>query len=166
MSANRKPFRILFVCMGNICRSPAADIVFHRVAADAGLDGRVMIDSAGTHGYHTGSPPDHRMAATLRKRGYTIHGKARHVKAGDLDDFDLVLAMDADNERELLRLATPANRHKVRRFTDFCSQHSVREVPDPYYGGPAGFEHVADIIEDGCAGLLENAKRQLSEPGQ
>lgn len=159
MTTHRKPFKVLFVCMGNICRSPAGDIVFHHVVKEAGLDGAVEIDSAGTLGYHTGAQPDHRMAATLRKRGYQIHGRARRVTADDLDRFDLVLAMDGDNEAELLALSTPANRHRVRRFTDFCTRHEVREVPDPYYGGPQGFEHVADIIEDGCAGLLEHARR-------
>ena len=148
------PFKVLFVCMGNICRSPAADIVFHKVVADAGCDGDFEIDSAGTIGYHAGSPPDHRMAATLVVRGYRIHGKARRVTAADLDRFDLVLAMDRDNEHELHHLASPANRHKIRRFTEFCTGHDAADVPDPYYGGQQGFEHVVDLIEDGCAGLL------------
>ncbi len=162
MTAARKPFRVLFVCMGNICRSPTGDIVFHQVVADAGLGDRVEIDSAGTHGYHVGAPPDHRMAAALKGRGYRIHGNARRVSARDLDTFDLVLAMDADNEAELRTLATAANRHKIRRFTGFCTRHQIDEVPDPYYGGAQGFEHVVDIIEDGCHGLLEHVRVQLS----
>ena len=161
MTADRKPFRVLFVCMGNICRSPAGDIVFHQMVADAGLAGRIAIDSAGTHGYHTGAPPDHRMAAALRDRGYPIRGEARRVTAKDLDEFDLILAMDADNESELFSLSTPSNRRKIRRFTEFCSQHRLNEVPDPYYGGPQGFEEVADIIEDGCQGLLDFLRPSL-----
>ena len=154
-------FKVLFVCMGNICRSPTGDIVFHQVVDAAGLADRVEIDSAGTLGYHAGSPPDHRMSAALKARGYKIHGQARRVTAADLDRFDLVLAMDGDNEAELLALATPANRQRVRRFTEFCSCHEIDEVPDPYYGGPQGFEDVVDIIEDGCAGLLDHVRREI-----
>ena len=161
MTPARQSVRVLFVCMGNICRSPAADIVFHHVVAEAGLTDQVEIDSAGTIGYHAGSPPDHRMAATLKTRGYVIHGKARQVVREDLDRFDLVVAMDRDNEAELHQLATPANRRKIHRFTGFCSRHAIADVPDPYYGGTQGFEQAVDLIEDGCAGILEHVRRLI-----
>jgi protein-tyrosine phosphatase len=101
------------------------------------------------------------MADTLRARGYPIHGQARQVRARDLEEFDLVLAMDRDNEQDLLRLATAQTRPKVRRFTEFCRHHDLPDVPDPYYGGPQGFEKVADIVEDGCQGLLAHVRQAL-----
>lgn len=154
-AAVTKPFRVLFVCMGNICRSPAAGIIFRRMAADAGMAGLVESDSAGTIGNHAGSPPDYRMAKTLKTRGYVVDGTARRVTAADLESFDLVLAMDDDNYADLLTLSkSGVHRAEIRKFVEFCTRHTERAVPDPYYGGPEGFERVADILEDGCAGLL------------
>jgi protein-tyrosine phosphatase len=148
-----KPFRILFVCMGNICRSPAAEIIFRRMVADEGLSDRVEIDSAGTIGNHAGAPPDHRMAKVLKARGYVVEGTARQVTAADLANFDLVLAMDDENYADL-RATAGKNASKVRKFVKFCTRHAVRGVPDPYFGGAEGFERVVDILEDGCEELL------------
>jgi protein-tyrosine phosphatase len=156
------PVRILFVCMGNICRSPAADIVLRHMVDQAGLAGRIEIDSAGTIGYHSGNPPDPRISEELASRGYPVNGSARKVTRADLADFDLVLAMDEDNLADLTRLDRSAtHRAKIRPFTSFCTEHRLRDVPDPYYGGRSGFSQVADIVEDGCRGLLEALRRQL-----
>ena len=143
MPADRKPFRVLFVCMGNICRSPAAEIVFRQQVSEAGLNDSIHIDSAGTIGYHSGKRPDPRMADTLRRRGYPIAGRARQVTARDLADFDLLLAADPEN------LAV-----------DYCVDKEADHVPDPYYGGQQGFEEVADLVEDACAGLLDEIRRK------
>ncbi len=155
MNSDRKPFRVLFVCMGNICRSPAAEIVFRKQVADAGRTADFTIDSAGTLGYHAGKGPDSRMAATLSARGYTISGKARQIRERDLEDFDLILVMDQDNLSNVRALdRQQQHRDKIRLFTDYCTEHDAHEVPDPYYGGQAGFENVADLVEDAAAGLL------------
>jgi protein-tyrosine phosphatase len=155
MTPRNKPFRLLFVCMGNICRSPAADVVMRHLVAAAKLDTHIHVDSAGTIGYHSGKAPDHRMSLTLARRGYSPAGRARQVTAADLDAFDLILAMDDENLHDLHALDRSASaRSKIRRFTDFCSHSNATHVPDPYYGGADGFEHVADLVEDGCAGIL------------
>jgi protein-tyrosine phosphatase len=157
-----EPFRLLFVCLGNICRSPAADGVMRDVVEKAGLSARIEIDSAGTEGWHSGKLPDQRMRQAASTRGITLDHRARQFKAVDLERFDLILAMDRDNERNI-RALDRENRHaaKIRLFCDFCTDHSEREVPDPYYGGPEGFEHVLDLIEDGCEGLLREVKSRL-----
>lgn len=157
MNADRKPFRVLFVCMGNICRSPAAEIVFRKQVADAGRSADFLIDSAGTIGMHAGKGPDTRMAATLASRGYRIEGKSRQIRERDLEDFDLILVMDQDNLADVRRLdRQQRHREKIRLFTDYCTRHQANEVPDPYYGGQAGFEKVADLVEDAAVGLLES----------
>lgn len=151
--------KVLFVCMGNICRSPAAEIIFHQQVKQAGLSSSFLIDSAGTTGYHEGNPPDRRMIRTLEKRGYPVFGCSRPVVDDDFSTFDHILIMDQDNERELLsRPASAPYRHKIRFLTDFATRHKDRFVPDPYYGGDQGFEHVADLIEDACQGLLSELK--------
>jgi protein-tyrosine phosphatase len=163
MPADRKPFRVLFVCMGNICRSPAAEIIFRKQVDEAGLNGSIHIDSAGTIGYHTGKGPDPRMADTLRRRGYPIAGRSRQVTAGDLADFDLVLAADGDNLADLHRLYRAGHhRDKIRLLVDYCVGKEASHVPDPYYGGQQGFEEVADLVEDACAGLLEEIRNGLT----
>ena len=149
---------ILFVCMGNICRSPAGENVMRRLLHDAGLADEVLCDSAGTIDYHVGEPPDSRMRAAGIKRGLPMTGAARQVTRADIDRFDLILAMDHDNFTSLLRLSTEQNRHKIKRFCDYCRQHSELEVPDPYYGGPRGFEHVLDMLEDGCQQIVDEIK--------
>lgn len=162
MSADRKPFRVLFVCMGNICRSPAAEIVFRHQVKFAGLNDAIDIDSAGTIGYHAGKGPDSRMSDTLRRRGYTIAGRSRQVTAEDLRDFDLVLAADQENLADLRRLdRSGTHREKIRLLVDYCVEKDASHVPDPYYGGQRGFEEVADLVEDACHGLLNSLKRQI-----
>lgn len=149
------PFRILFVCLGNICRSPAAEIVFRKLATDAGLAQRFEIDSAGTLGYHCGSPPDRRMAATLGSLGYAVTGNARQIRASDLENQDLIVTMDDDNLAEVRKLdRSGAHHEKIRSLVEFCREHPDLHVPDPYYGGQAGFDHVIRLLEDGCAGIL------------
>lgn len=157
MNSARKPFRVLFVCMGNICRSPAAEIVFRRKVADSGRAGDFHIDSAGTIGHHAGKGPDRRMASTLSARGYEISGKSRQILSRDLDDFDLILVMDGENLADVHRLDRDGRRRdKIRLLTSYCTRHQAEVVPDPYYGGQSGFETVADLVEDAADGLLDS----------
>jgi protein-tyrosine phosphatase len=153
--------RILFVCMGNICRSPTAEGVTRALAEKQGLADEFAFDSAGTHGYHVGHPPDARAHATALKRGYDLSPlKARQVNALDFEHFDYILAMDRDN-LELLRQACPEEyRDKLGLFLEFSTRQTVDEVPDPYYGGPEGFERVLDLIEDAAAGLLDRMTKK------
>jgi len=149
------PVRILMVCMGNICRSPTAHGALEKMVADAGLTRRIAVDSAGTHGYHVGEPPDARAQQHAARRGYDLSAqRARHLVARDFEAFDLVLVMDAANEAHARPLCPPGLHHRLRRLTDFCTNVQAHEVPDPYYGGTAGFEQVLDIVEDACRGLL------------
>lgn len=152
--------RILFVCMGNICRSPTAEGVTRALAERHGMADLFEFDSAGTHGYHIGNPPDKRARQAAAGRGYDLSAlKARQVSDIDFVRFDRILAMDRDN-LALLRKACPdEHREKLGLFLDFASLAEVEEVPDPYYGGPEGFEHVLDLIEDAANGLL----KRLSE---
>jgi protein-tyrosine phosphatase len=153
--------RVLFVCMGNICRSPAAECVFREKARQRGLDGRIKIDSAGTTGYHSGEPPDSRMSQTGRRRGYRIEGSARQVCREDLDDFDMIIAMDRANLRELYRMDKEEKyRDKLYLFLDFHPEPPFKEVPDPYYGGPEGFDKVLDLVEGASDGLLDMLTRE------
>lgn len=155
--------RILFVCMGNICRSPAGEGVLTKMVTEADLVEHIKIDSAGTIGMHQGNPADSRMRAAATKRGYDLTSRARQVTAADLEDFDLILAMDKDNHRNLLKLAkTDAQRDRVRLFCTFCEKHLEREVPDPYYGESQGFEYVLALLEDGCDGVLNWARERIS----
>lgn len=153
------PVRVLFVCLGNICRSPAAEIVFRKMVAEAGLEDAYEIDSAGTAGYHEGAPPDHRMAATLEHHGYAIAGKARKITRADLDSFDHIVTMDEENYRDVCALDSSSGTHpKVKPFVSFCTEHDDRRVPDPYYGGQKGFDHVVSLLEDGCRNLLARTR--------
>lgn len=148
--------------MGNICRSPAAEGVMRHLVAEAGLDSRVLIDSAGTGGWHSGARADHRMRAAATARGYDLTSMARQVKDSDLEEFDLILIMDEQNRRDL-RAFDREHRHeaKVRFLCEFCTEHRDKEVPDPYYGGTQGFEKVLDLLEDSCAGLLRHVQEKL-----
>jgi protein-tyrosine phosphatase len=147
--------RILFVCMGNICRSPAAEIVFRKMVGDVGRDDEFEIDSAGTIGFHKGKPPDARMAAHLARNGYTVEGRSRQLTAVDLGEFDLILTMDEENLADALALdPTGGLHHKVQPFVGFLTEHDEQRIPDPYYGGDEGFAHVIELLEDGCAALL------------
>lgn len=147
--------RLLFVCMGNICRSPAAEAVFRGLVVKAGLQDRIECDSAGTIDHHAGQPADDRMIEHAARRGVTIRHFARGVQMRDFDSFDLLLVMDDFNERDLLAMTTRhTHKARIRKMTDFCVKLDAADVPDPYYGGPEGFERVLDILEDACAGLL------------
>ncbi|MEX8191576.1 low molecular weight protein-tyrosine-phosphatase [Comamonas guangdongensis] len=148
------------VCTGNICRSPTAHGVLEKMIADAGLQDLVQVDSAGTHGYHVGEAPDARSQQHARRRGYDLsRQRARQLRAQDFDDFDLLLVMDENNEIAARKIGTPAQQQRLRRLTDFCQHFAERQVPDPYYGGAQGFEHVLDLVEDACRGLLQAIER-------
>lgn len=155
----KNTFSVLFVCLGNICRSPAADGVMRTLVAQAGWSKRIEIDSAGTAGWHSGKLPDPRMRAAGKQRGHTLDHCARQICADDLERFDLILAMDRENLRDIEALDRQRqHRSKIRLFCDFCTEHAMYEVPDPYYGGPEDFEKVLDLMEDGCAGILRHAQ--------
>ena len=139
--------------MGNICRSPAAEGVFRALVHEAGVSDHFDIDSAGTIGYHAGHPADSRMRAAASDRGYDLDSRARRVELVDFENFDLIVAMDDDNFRDLSGLDRGQGARLVR-MCDYGERHGHREVPDPYYGGPQGFETVLDILEDACSGLL------------
>ena len=146
---------MLFVCMGNICRSPTAEGVFRHHATEAGLSDRVFIDSAGTHAYHVGEPPDRRAVAAAERRGVSLQDlRARRVSDEDFDRFDYIIAMDEDNVARLQEQGSAEHHSKVRLFLEFSSS-GEQDVPDPYYGGAAGFERVLDLVEDASRGLLE-----------
>lgn len=147
------PKAVLFVCLGNICRSPTAEAVFRHKADEAGL--KLTIDSAGTHGYHTGSPPDKRSQAAGQERGYSFKGlKCRRVSDTDFETFDLILAMDQSNLENLREMSDPEHHHKIRLMLDFAGYEN-EEVPDPYYGGKKGFELVLGLIEEASDGLIK-----------
>ncbi|TNF32843.1 MAG: low molecular weight phosphotyrosine protein phosphatase [Gammaproteobacteria bacterium] len=152
--------KVLFVCMGNICRSPTAEGVFRSLVHNAGLQQHIHIDSAGTHAYHIGEPPDKRAQAAARNRNIDLSSqRARKVRIEDFDEFDYILAMDRDNFTELQALTTHHN-GKLKLFLEFAENTSTREVPDPYYGGPQGFEHVLDLVEAASRGLLNTIRQQ------
>jgi protein-tyrosine phosphatase len=149
--------RILFVCMGNICRSPTAEGVLRALVRDAGLEDCVEIDSAGTGGWHVGSPPDERAAAAALRRGITLDGAARQVTPEDLGAFDLVLAMDRENLRALRAIAPRGLEDRIRLLREYDPAAVAAgdlDVPDPYYGGERGFDDVLDLVEAACRGLV------------
>jgi protein-tyrosine phosphatase len=153
--------RILFVCLGNICRSPTAEVVFRAVASREAPDIVFEVDSAGTAGYHVGELPDRRTRQAAARRGYDLSAlRARVVEPRDFEYFDLILAMDRENLRALERRAPPQAHDRLRLFLDFAPQTGISEVPDPYYGGPNGFEDVLDLIEAAARGLLEHLRQQ------
>ena len=148
--------KVLFVCMGNICRSPTAEGVFRDLVARSDLDGLIHIDSAGTHSYHIGKSPDKRASAAAAKRGYDLSAlRGRQVSEQDFLVFDYILAMDQDNLENLKRICPVGHEHKVTLFLELSRKFSEREVPDPYYGGSQGFEQVLDMVEDAAQGLLD-----------
>lgn len=156
------PYKLLFVCLGNICRSPSAENVMNHLIEQAGLSDRILCDSAGTSSYHVGSSPDRRMsAAAAAKLGIKLRGRARQFQKSDFQDFDLILAMDRENYENILTLdQTKQYQHKVRLMCEFCSRHTLKEVPDPYYGGQEGFNQVIDLLIDACEGLLTKVKSE------
>ena len=148
--------RILFVCLGNICRSPTAEAVFRAIAARELADFELTIDSAGTAGYHMGEPPDRRTREAAARRGYDLSDlRARMVEPEDFERFDLILAMDRQNLRTLERRAPVQVRERIRLFLEYAPEAGETEVPDPYYGGANGFEHVLDLIEAASRGLCD-----------
>ena len=152
----RKPeISVLFVCMGNICRSPTAEGVFRHVVEEAGFAANILADSAGTHAYHVNEPADRRAREAAKRRGYSLDDiRARRVQEDDFERFDYILAMDRLNHEMLLEQADEEYHDKIRLFLEFSSGHED-EVPDPYYGGSSGFERVLDLIEDASKGLLK-----------
>ncbi len=155
MSSATLRHRVLFVCLGNICRSPAAEIIFRKQVTAAGRDGEIEIDSAGTIGHHQGAPPDPRMAESLRQKGFTVEGRARQIQTADLENFDLIVTMDESNLTDVRQLDPSGGLHaKIQPFVSFCRHHDDQRVPDPYYGGQRGFDHVIRLLEDGCEGIL------------
>ena len=162
-ATSRIACRVVFVCMGNICRSPTAHGVFRAKLQAAGWADRISVDSAGTLDYHAGEPPDPRSQRHARRRGYDLSDlRARGLTAQDFESADLLLVMDDDNFATATQRCPPQHRHKLRRLTEFCRAHRSRSVPDPYSGGAQGFEHVLDLVEDACDGLLDHLRGQSS----
>lgn len=155
-------FKILFVCLGNICRSPAAEGVMQKKIHKTDLADIIHVDSAGTAGWHTGNLPDERMRTAAAARDYQLTSRARQVHSRDFEEFDLILAMDEQNRLDL-RTFDPQGLYtrKLRLFCEFCADHDEKEVPDPYYGGSEGFEKVLDLLEDGCDNLLSYVAQQI-----
>jgi len=155
-------YRVLLVCMGNICRSPTAEGVLRYFIKNNNLGDKVEVDSAGTHGYHVGEAPDSRTQRAASARGYNLSQlRARKVARQDLDYFDLILAMDKSNLDNLLRMATPEQQPRIRLFMDYAKNFDDDEVPDPYYGLGHGFDLVLDMVEDASLGLIEEIKKKL-----
>lgn len=153
---------VLFVCLGNICRSPTADGIFRELVANAKLDQKIMVDSAGTGAWHIGKAPDSRTVAAARTRGYDLSVLcARQVTARDFDEFDYVLAMDEANLSDLQQLKPAHFTGHLGLFLEFGARGDYREVPDPYYGGSDGFELVLDLVEDAAQGLLKHIRQRL-----
>ncbi len=153
--------KVLFVCMGNICRSPTAEGVFRHIVNSAGLADQIHIDSAGTHSYHIGSTPDPRAQAAALNRNIDLSSqRARKVKGTDFNEFDYILAMDHSNYADLKDISSNDTVDRLSLFLDFAETASTREVPDPYYGGDQGFEHVLDLVEDASRGLLANIREK------
>jgi low molecular weight protein-tyrosine phosphatase len=147
---------VLFVCTGNICRSPTAEGIFRKLVADSGLSGSIAADSAGTHGYHVGEPPDPRSTEAAAARGYDLSAlRARRIERADFARFDLLVAMDRGHLAILSRMAEPPSAHKLKLMMSYASGFGEEDVPDPYYGGPRDFERVLDMLEDAARGLLE-----------
>ena len=157
-------YKLLFVCLGNICRSPSAENIMNHLIKEQALDSQIICDSAGTSAYHIGSAPDRRMNRAAQKRGLELVGTARKFRAVDFDKFDLILAMDRSNYQDILYLdRIDKYRDKVQMICNFATQHQDKEVPDPYYGGEDGFNYVIDLLFDCCSGLLDYVvKEKLS----
>ncbi len=162
-----RPQRVLFVCLGNICRSPTAEGVMRALVREAGLEESIEIDSAGTGSWHIGDAPDARATAAARERGIVLEGAARQVERGDFEAFDLIVAMDRQNLADLRRLAPDeraAEKVVLLRDLDPATADQQLDVPDPYHGGAHGFEHVFDLVHDACTALLERLRERLGAP--
>ncbi|MDP1594295.1 MAG: low molecular weight protein-tyrosine-phosphatase [Gallionella sp.] len=160
MKSNKK-VSVLFICMGNICRSPTAEAVFRHYVERAGLSESILIDSAGTHDYHIGEPPDKRTQYAAQQRGYDMSAlRGRQVQSADFERFDYVLAMDKANLAILQYLTPRGCKTQAQLFLDYARHHNESEVPDPYYGGVQGFEHVLDMVEDAAQELLQHIRQR------
>jgi protein-tyrosine phosphatase len=158
--SNKASVKVLFVCMGNICRSPTAEGVFRKLVEQQGLESRIVIDSAGTHAYHVGEQPDRRAQSAASKRDINLSTiRGRQFKSIDLEGFDYVLAMDHSNYRDIKSLDEGDSKARVSLFLDYAQDNSEKEVPDPYYGGANGFERVLDMIEEASKGLLVHIRQ-------
>lgn len=148
-------YKLLFVCLGNICRSPSAENIMNHLISEAGLSTKIICDSAGTSEYHAGAAPDRRMSMAAQKRGLKLIGQSRQLKTVDLQSFDLILAMDRENYQDILYLDREGKyEDKIHLICDFATKKADQEIPDPYYGGADGFDYVIDLLYDACAGLL------------
>lgn len=157
---NQKEYRVLFVCLGNICRSPAAEGIFKDMVAKENLGNKIFVDSAGTAGYHQGELPDPRMRSHGARRGYKFNSLSRKFRSSDFDEYDIIVAMDDNNYRDILHLSPDLESDKkVYRMADFLQHLEADHIPDPYYSGADGFELVLDLLEDSCRGLLEKIKK-------
>lgn len=156
-----KPIKVLFVCMGNICRSPSGEAVMNAYIKNEGLSDKIICDSAGTIAYHAGEPADSRMQQHANRRNYHLTSISRKINQPDFEEFDYIIAMDQDNLHDINKLATfTGHESKVSLMTDYCSNDNPGYVPDPYYGGAAGFEQVLDLLEDACGGLLNHIRTE------
>lgn len=154
--------KVLFVCTGNICRSPSAEGVLRQLVDQASLSEDILVDSAATHGFHVGEHPDTRAQIAARKRGYDISTyQARQVQRDDFCDFDLILSMDWENHAALQQMCPPLYRHKLMLLMRFATDFEAATVPDPYYGGQDGFNKVMDYIEDACKGVFELVRKRV-----
>ena len=152
-------YKVLFVCLGNICRSPAAHGIFEHMVKESGLQDKIEVDSAGTYGGHRGELPDRRMRTAAMYRGYALTHKSRPVSSLDFIDFDLIVAMDDQNYEDLMHLAPSVEAtHKIKRMASYLTTHSISYIPDPYYMGTEGFSLVLDLLEEGCKNLFDEIK--------
>jgi len=158
--SNKNQVKVLFVCMGNICRSPSAEGVFKKLINEQQLEKSFAIDSAGTHAYHIGDAPDLRSQKAAKERNVDLSNiRARKFIMGDFEDFDYLLAMDADNHAIMMQACPQEHQHKIRLFLEYAPHLETNEVPDPYYGGTYGFEKVLDLIEEASTSFLEQLKK-------
>ena len=158
LNTNKK-YKVLFVCLGNICRSPAAHGIFEHIVKENGMQDMIEVDSAGTYGGHSGELPDRRMRTAAMYRGYALTHHSRPVRSIDLHDFDMIVAMDDQNYEDLMHIAPSVEAtHKIRRMADYLTTHKISYIPDPYYMGTEGFTLVLDLLEEGCRNLFKQIK--------
>ncbi len=161
MEHSNDKLKVLFVCMGNICRSPSAEAVMNEYIAKEGLSDKVICDSAGTISFHAGEPADSRMRQHASQRNYNLTSISRQIKSSDFQDFDYIVGMDDENMYNMKSFLPDAElAGKMSKMTDYCSNENPGYVPDPYYGGSDGFEHVLDLLEDACNGLLNHIRSE------